>query len=341
LGNLSDKIGRRPVLIISIISTAIGWIVFAFARSVPILFLGRIIDGIAAGNFPIAQSYMSDLSKDGKERASNMGLIGAAFGIGFIIGPSIGAALGAISHKLPFLVVGVLAALNALGAYFFLPETNIKIDKNKKISINPFLPIKKAVKDLELRPFFLTWFIFGTALAVYQSLFALFLNESFGLGTQAAGFIFTGVGVFMVINQGFAMRHFWLKKFKPSELSVWLFLFMTIGFLMMSVNFLVVFSLGLITMTITSSVLRASISGQVAGIAGQSKQGETLGIMSSVMSLSMIVGPAIGGLFFKLNSSLPFFVSAILTAICFIIMRSNHKKYEPKPNEPIIVAETL
>ena len=124
LGALSDRIGRRPVLILSIASTALGWFVFASANAVWVLFLGRIIDGVAAGNFPIAQSYLVDIAKDDKERTSNLGIIGAVFGIGFIIGPFLGAMLSAISPASPFWFVGVLALLNMIGAWFFLPETH-------------------------------------------------------------------------------------------------------------------------------------------------------------------------------------------------------------------------
>src|SRR5579862_3732043 len=102
LGALSDRIGRRPVLLISILSTAIGWIVFASANSIVFLFLGRIIDGCAAGNFTTAQSYLVDISRDEKERSANLGIIGATFGIAFIVGPLMGGVLSKVSHAFPF-----------------------------------------------------------------------------------------------------------------------------------------------------------------------------------------------------------------------------------------------
>jgi multidrug resistance protein len=124
LGALSDRIGRRPVLIVSIMSTAIGWFVFSSAHSIMFLFLGRIIDGCAAGNFTTAQSYLVDISKDEKERTSNLGLVGAAFGIGFMIGPMMGGLLGKVSPSFPFFIAGVLATINTISALFFLPETH-------------------------------------------------------------------------------------------------------------------------------------------------------------------------------------------------------------------------
>jgi len=128
LGALSDKMGRRPVLLASIASTAIGWFVFASATSIPLLFLGRIIDGAAAGNFTVAQSAIVDLSKDEKDRSANLGIIGATFGIGFMVGPFLGGFLSTVSHSFPFWVAGGLACLNTMMAYFFLPETHTHRD---------------------------------------------------------------------------------------------------------------------------------------------------------------------------------------------------------------------
>lgn len=119
LGAVSDRIGRRPVLILSITSTAIGWFVFAGATSIPILFLGRIVDGAAAGNFSIAQSYLVDISENEEERTVNLGLIGAMFGIGFMLGPIIGGALAKVSHATPFWFAGGLATLNAIAVVLF------------------------------------------------------------------------------------------------------------------------------------------------------------------------------------------------------------------------------
>ena len=149
LGALSDRVGRRPVLIISIASTALGWLVFAAAGNIYWLFIGRIIDGLAAGNFPIAQSYLVDIAKTDKEKTTNLGLIGAIFGIGLIVGPLLGGVLSQISLSLPFWFVGGLAAFNVVLAFFNLPETNKNKNKDKRISFKSFYSYLESAQQLQ------------------------------------------------------------------------------------------------------------------------------------------------------------------------------------------------
>lgn len=328
LGTLSDRIGRRPVLIISIASSAIGWLVFAAANAVWVLFLGRIIDGLAAGNFPIAQSYLVDLSRDDKERTTNLGLIGAIFGVGFIVGPAIGAALGAIDPALPFWFVGALAFVNMIGAYFFLPETNKSLDVEKKISLNPFTPIKRAVKDRDLRSHYGAWFLFGLAMSMQQAIFALYLNAIFGLTAAVVGTIFTITGVLMVINQAYALRQIWLKYFKESFLEVWPFLGFAIGFFAMAIHNLIIFFAGMFLVFLSQSILRVVMSSGAAGIAGHQRRGEVLGIMSSILSLAMVIGPIVAGAVFTAHKSLPYILGGIAVFAAFLIMYRRCKAME-------------
>jgi len=324
LGALSDRIGRRPVLILSIASTAIGWFTFASAHALWVLFLGRIIDGAAAGNFPIAQSYLVDIAKDDKERTTNMGIIGAVFGIGFIVGPFIGATLSAISPVFPFWFVGVLATLNVIGAYFFLPEThNNRAKFENKIEINPFGPLLRGVRDRTMRSRYFVWFLFGVAFAAMNSIFSLYVKDIFGFSSIVAGYLFTGMGVILVINQTIGLKKIWLKYFGEAQLEVWFFLLMAIGFVLMDFKSFIFFAVGIFLVTLSQSTLRVVLSSAIAGSAGANRRGEVMGIMSSVLSVSMIVGPLVGGALFSRNESWPFLMNVVLLLIAFFIMRKS------------------
>jgi MFS transporter, DHA1 family, tetracycline resistance protein len=319
IGALSDRIGRRPLLILSIFSTALGWFVFAAAPSVVFLFIGRIIDGIMAGNFPIAQSYLSDISKDDKERTANLGLIGAVFGIGFILGPLLGGVLGQLGHSVPFWFVGLLALFNAVLALFTLPETH-KGAVGRSISINPFTPIINAAKASKIRNNYLAWFLFGLAIASYQAIFALYLRDVFHFDEFLGSLIFGAVGVVIVINQGFAMKHIWLKHFKEPVLELGMLAMFTIGFLLLSSNIFIIFCLALIFTTFGQSILRVVMTSQVVGFAGREKRGEVLGIMSSITSLSMTISPFIAGFLYEKNVIFPFLTSAIYLSVAFWLL---------------------
>ena len=316
LGSLSDKFGRRPVLIASILSTSIGWFVFASAQSLIWLFVGRIIDGLAAGNISTAQSYMSDISENDKDRTSNLGLIGAMFGIGFIIGPLVGGLLGSINHTLPFYVVGALAFINVILAIFFLPETHHN-RTTEKISINPLTPIIRSFKHPLVLPLMVAWFLFNVAISIQQSIFALFVNKVFDLKELGTGLIFTFIGVLILINQVFLLKKFWLAKFSNKKLLNMMLLVLSLGFLLTSTSLGIIFGLGIILTTFGQSLIRTVISSVVSNI-DVSKRGENLGNMAAFMSLAMIIGPFIGGLLFVWNTHAPFVFSALVMLGAFV-----------------------
>lgn len=322
LGSLSDRIGRRPVMIISIASSVVGWYLFAFANSLAWLFAGRIIDGLAAGNLPTAQSYLSDLAKDKKERTQNMGLFGAAFGLGFLIGPFIGAVLSSYSHSLPFLAVAILSTINLISAIFFLPETKSREHRNKeKMSLNPFAPIISAFKDSKLKTRHLIWFLFNLAATLQQTIFALYLFDQFGLTAAFVGYIMTFMGLVMIVNQGFLMQRVWLKYFKESSLEMIFTLIFALSYALMAVPNVFVLLLSLLPMIIGQSLLRVIMSSRASGIAGHQRRGEVLGIMSSIQSTAAIIGPLIAGLIYSKARPLPFLLAGAIMLSVFIIFK--------------------
>lgn len=320
LGALSDKIGRRPVLIGSIISTSIGWLIFAWAPSVIWLFIGRMIDGLAAGNVTTAQSSLADIAPDDKTRASNMGLIGAMFGIGFIIGPVIGGLLGSLGPTIPFWFVGILAAINAVLAYFFLPETHHVKNTDAKISLNPMKPVIDGFRNREMRALFGVWFLFGVGVAIQQGTFALYMANVFGYTESMIGILFGVIGVLIVINQMALMKQVWLKYFKEKALAHIMLLVFAFGMVLISVPAIVVFAIGIILATFGQGTLRGVFSSMIAGF-NPNKRGEYLGISMSIMSLSMVAGPLIATATFGISPHIPFIIAAGMGIIAFVFMR--------------------
>jgi len=331
LGALSDKIGRRPVMIASIISTSIGWYVFASANTIWFLFLGRIIDGLAAGNFSTAQSYMADIAKDEKERTKNLGLMGAVFGVAFVVGPAIGGLLSNISPNFPFWCVGFLASLNVINAYFNLPESHLERSM-EKISFNPLSPIIRTLKDKKILPGMLVWFLFGLAISVQQAVFALYLGKVFSLGAFAAGLFMTGIGVIIILNQGYLLSHFWLKYFDERDLELYLMGVFALGFFLLSSSVLSIFIVGLIGMTFGQSILRVVLTSQIVANS-LDKKGEVLGAMTSVMSLSMIVGPLFAGALFVSHVTWPYLISGGLAFVALAILYINRKRMSKYDND--------
>ncbi len=321
LGALSDRIGRRPVLIASILSTAIGWFVFASAHSIWVLFLGRIIDGMAAGNLPITQSYLVDIARNDRERTTNLGIIGSVFGIGFIVGPAIGGALSSISHPLPFFFVGGLATLNVIGALLFLPESLRQMDKGKKMTLNPFRPLVNAVGDKPLRFRYVAWFLFGLSFSGVQSVFALYMGKVFGFNVAMVGTVYTGMGLVVFFNQTLLLRNFWLRLFSEPMLEVWPFLSNAAGLLLLMVPAVPFLFFGIALHIFSQSLLRVIVSSRAAGIAGHHRRGEVLGIMASVLSAAMIGGPLIAGSLFEIRPSLPFAASGLALLSGFVTMK--------------------
>jgi len=312
LGALSDRVGRRPILIFSITTTAVGWMVFAGAHSIWQLFLGRIIDGIAAGNFTTAQSYMVDISKNPEERTKNLGMIGAAFGIGFILGPFVGGMLSTISHAFPFWIAGALASLNAILAYFFLPETHTKPDSKKPISFNPFSPLIRAAQDRNLRPLYITWSFFSFAIVTYQAVFGLFLSDVFHFSAFQTGMMFAIIGIVIVLNQGFLLQKIWLKKLSEWQLEIFMLSALAVSSFMISTQILILFYLSLLGYGTGQAVLRVVLTSQAAAATDPSKKGETIGILSALMSAYMVIAPLLAGWVYEIYYSGPYIISSVL-----------------------------
>ena len=291
LGSLSDRYGRRPVLLFSLLGFGLDYIFLAFAPSIGWLFLGRMISGITGASITTASAYMADISNE-KNRAQNFGMIGAAFGLGFIIGPMLGGLLGELGTRIPFLVAAGLALVNALYGYFVLPESldmehRRSIDFKKANPISSLLKFKKYPAVLGL--IFSLLLIYISAHAV-QSNWSFANINKFGWTPKMIGISLAVVGVLVSLVQGLLIRV--VNPKLGNEKSVYigialyalgltLFAFATQGWMMFL--FLVPYCLG----GISGPALQAIISLHVP----KNEQGELQGSLTGLQSLTTIIGP--------------------------------------------------
>ncbi len=321
LGAMSDRIGRRPVLLLSIFSTSIGWFVFASAASITFLFVGRIIDGLAAGNFTTAQSYLVDIAKSDKERTTNLGLVGATFGIGFMIGPMLGGLLSTVSHAFPFYIAGTMALVNGIFAFFFLQESNNNRNPTK-LKYNPVIPLIKAYKTQTLRPLYLVWFLFSFSFVVVHAIFALFAQHVFGFNSFQTGMFFTVIGVVIAINQAVLLNKFWLHRFSEKQLEHFMLFVVSLGLLLIATQNMMLFFISLPLLGTSQAILRVVITSQAVSKTDPRMKGEVMGIIASVMTATMVVGPILAGLLFEQAAWLPFSVASVFSVAALVISKS-------------------
>ena len=315
LGAISDKYGRKIVLLVSVISSLISYGLIWISGNIWIFLLSRIVNGAAAGNISSIQSILTDISVDSKERTANFGLFGAVFGLWFILGPAIGGRLLWYGVKMPFIVSFFLCLINVLFIIRGLPETNKFLDKAKKISLNIVSIFKNMFVSKENKEY-LVFFIVNLALMIYQMSFTLFLNERFGISGEKSGYIMALIWLVMVINQWFLLKKLWLKRFSNKQLVsisiIWMIVCYGGAFFFSSVWFIVGFvALSGIFQGIFRPVFQDMILGNNQDI------GLINGNMAALANLASIFWPLIGGYLIDLKLS-PFAPVVLFLVISYI-----------------------
>ncbi|MCX6733798.1 MAG: MFS transporter [Candidatus Peregrinibacteria bacterium] len=326
LGSLSDKYGRRPILIISILGTAIGWYMFAMAHHLWIIFLARAIDGATAGNVSVAQSYLTDLATDQKDRIMKLSLISTCIGIGFIAGPAIGGLLSEFSPTLPFWVTAGIATVNGVLAIFFLPESIREKKKDLHIGWNPFTSIWYAISNIKYRTYILLIFFTTLAFESYHSSFFLYVSNVFGMTKASSGLLFSGIGILIALNQVVFMKHFWLKFFKPHKVQVITASALIIIFLGLSQFSMVPFLLTVCLLGITEGTLISMNGGELSGVAQEHERGKIIGISHSLIALSQMIGPAISGYAMDYHVRWPWMIASFWMVIVLGIIIIKNKQ---------------
>ncbi|MGM0846376.1 MAG: MFS transporter [Bacillota bacterium] len=318
-GRLSDRIGRKPLITIGLIGFAIAEFIFAFASGLWMLFASRILAGIfGSALMPTAMAYVSDVTEPEK-RGQGMGILGAAMGMGIVIGPGIGGWLAEYDLSYPFLFAGIAASIAAVVSILILPESYTKEMREREEpeeKENQFVLMKKALKS-PVGFLLVLVFIMSFGLANFQAIFSYYALERYGYGPQEVGFIILVIGLIGTVVQGYGVGKMtqWLGDEKVVTISL---LISAFGFVIMTLapNMTWV----LITTAvffIGNSMLRPSLNSLISKLAGK-RQGMVMGLNNSFLSLGNVAGPLIAGSLFEWNIHIPYLFGALIMIIGLI-----------------------
>jgi DHA1 family tetracycline resistance protein-like MFS transporter len=315
LGAISDRVGRRTVLLLSVFGTGVGYFIFGFAGTLWLLFLARLLDGFTGGNISTAQAYIADVSPP-EDRAKNFGLVGAAFGLGFIIGPALGGILSHWSLRAPAFAAGILSLVTMTLGYFILPES---LPPAKRVrtpfrltDLHPLGHLGEAIHRPGVRRIFVAFFAISFAMAGLQSNYAVYTREQFGLGPQGTAWLFTMVGIISVVVQGGLLRRIPTsgreRAIAMGGLSV-----MALGFAGTAFAPAVLWLYPATALLAFGNASAAPmLTAEVSRSVSAAEQGTILGSMQSVASLTRILGPLWAGLAFDhVGHGAPYWTGAL------------------------------
>ncbi|WKZ40252.1 MAG: MFS transporter [Anaerolineales bacterium] len=327
LGRLSDKYGRRPVFLISIFGTFIGFLILGFANSLWWLFASRILSGLTAGNISVAQAYIADVT-DEKNRARGMGMIGAAFGIGFILGPAIGGTLSVYGFDVPAFVAAGLTFINLLAVFFWLPESlteerRAELASQKEADVS-FGALFAALQRPLVGP--LLWVRFGFAVAFnsFQTVFPLYVLYKFDLNAQQTGYILAYLGVVLVIMQGGVIGPL-SERFKESNLLVIFLTFALVGMIGWAVTPSVTLLLvAMFPMAVGAGSFNALINSAISKSVTREEVGGMLGFGAGLESSTRVVMPALASyLLGAYGPSAPGYLGSVVMGIVVVYAYMN------------------
>lgn len=300
LGRLSDVTGRKPLLILSQIGTLIGFLILAYGRSLPMIFLSRVIDGFTAGNISLAQAYIADVTTP-EQRTRSFAVIGIAFGVGFLIGPAMGGFLSQFSYEAPILASAALSGVSIVTTWALLPDRKPAFDAPKRFTILDWGTYAEYMRRPNLGPLLWQFFAFIFSFSTFMAGFALFAERRFTwdgrpYGPREVGYVYAYVGVLGIILQGGLIGRL-VRWFGDWGLVRYGFLFSTIGFAALGwtydfVPLLIVAAI----VAFATGVLRPALTSLITQYAGKHEQGGVLGLTQSLQSIGSIVAPFLSGL---------------------------------------------
>jgi MFS family permease len=320
IGRLSDKYGRRPMLLVSIMGTALSFFLMAFAPNALFLFLARALDGITAGNIPVAFAVISDSTKP-EERAKAFGVIGAAFNFGFVFGPAIAAFTLPFGQAVPFIIAGVVTTIAAILTALYLPETNKHMGEVKEGKLFDFPKMWRTLFDPNVGTTFIISLVFFLAFscAIIYGFQPFTLNILKLTGSQNA-ILFTVFGIVGLLSQTFVVSR--ISKLLGMKKSFSTAIFFTgLSFVIMYFSHSIIpFAVASIILAIFNSTVQTLLPTILSQEADAKSQGTIMGLNASYQSIGMIIGPILGGAVAeKISIPFPFIVGSVLVLICFFL----------------------
>lgn len=327
IGRFSDKYGRRPLLIISLLGTIGSFVMMAFAPSAIFLFLARALDGLTAGNFPVAMAVISDSTKP-EDRAKGFGIIGAAFGLGFALGPAISAFTYGINTLIPFMIAAGITAVAVLLTYFFLPETNKNIGHVQEGKMFDFPKLARAIRDQNVGSTLQISLIYSLAFGLLIFAYQPFLKQVLRVSDQLGALSFTVFGIVGFFASSFLIpkisKRIVDKKFLLNAVIISAVAFFAF-FVVRSFAFFVITS---VFLSLSNSFINPLLSSLLSKETDEKSQGEIMGINTSYQSLGLIFGPIIGGVLATLSTPMPFLAASVLCIVCTWLSYQIFKKPE-------------
>ncbi len=329
-GRYSDKVGRKPLLMLGIAGYAVSFIIYGLAHALWLLFIARIAGGVlSAAVMPTAMAYIGDITTE-EQRGSGMGLMGASMGLGMVMGPALGGILSGISFTFPFFFAAGLAMANVLTIFILLKESltrEKRIQQLEEVTDDSGISIFLSELQTPLVQFFIMLFLASVAHSMNEATYALFMQNKIGMGAKEAGWAFMVAGIVMVILQGLLVGKMINRLGEKKTIVIGLSA-MAIGLALLlhsfntftAILFLAVFCCGM-------GLIRPSTSSAVSKNAAN--QGRSLGVMQGFDSLGRVVGPAFGGFLLDLNWSYAYIgavIIALLAVICFKAYDYLHSK---------------
>ncbi len=316
-GRLSDRAGRRPVILITLLGSCVSAFMIGIAHTLLLLFVARIINGVSGASYAAAQAYVADITTD-ESRARGMGLIGAAFGIGFIIGPALGAGLSLVSDAAPFFFASGLAGVNLVLAWRLLPES--RRPGSLTAPMGRWAMMRHALTSRRLAPLVWMSFIATFAFVGMEATFALLGAYRFGYGEGAMGMLFAFVGLAAAVGQGLIVGRA-VARYGETQVMVWGLIGTAVGLALLAVAFnIVVVLIALAILGVFSGLAFATLSALISHAAPVDMQGGVLGVAASSSGLARVGGPIVAGALFEyINPSAPLAFGAALAAVCVVV----------------------